>query len=245
MLCGLMQLLARIMCPISYLVSRIMCCHDITLQIYLLCSCVYREVIEMFQRIFFTGVLVVISQGTSTQIFIAVVASALYLKVVMLLEPYDKPGINDRKELIHWQLLCFFFMSLLLRDNIMSSNNNKFISVCLVLTTFVNIFVDVIGDYTAKYAAKCFPYIFPLIVQTHESNSSSISVEVRGNGRNGSSDNTFVTNPVSGQDMYKSSSTSISGYEAKERKIVHKSTDSTSSTNSTRGADSSMELSTF
>lgn len=101
----------------------------------------YWEIIETTQRLFLTGVLVVIMQGSSIQILIAIILIFLYTKLYIIYQPFKNIEICKTKEVIQWQMFVVYFMALLIKTNTLK-RYQTFFNVVLLLVTFFNLIYD-------------------------------------------------------------------------------------------------------
>ncbi len=80
----------------------------------------YWEVIETFQRLFLTGFLVLIYQGSAAQVIVGLVIVMMFAKVYVLYSPFIESNLTTLKEIVQWQLSAVFVVSLLLRVDVMN-----------------------------------------------------------------------------------------------------------------------------
>lgn len=102
----------------------------------------FWEIIETFQRLLFTGILSVISQGTSLQILVAMLFACIFIKLYHMYNPWVSESVTATKHMIQWQIYFLFLFALMARNDILS-DNYLLLVMCLVLLIFLNLFVEV------------------------------------------------------------------------------------------------------
>lgn len=96
------------------------------------------------QRLLLTGVLVVIAQGSGTQIIVGTVIALCFLKVYDLFHPFNDDNIQRLRELCQWQIFAVFFLALLLKADF-ESVNRRALDAFLVIAVSTNVVADCIG----------------------------------------------------------------------------------------------------
>lgn len=100
------------------------------------------EIMETFQRIMLTGVLVLIEQGSEIQIIVGGLLTLFFLYLYARYEPFQDQFILSIKILSYWQLLFVFWISLLIKVEI-NSLSNSLLGGLLFLVIFANILNDI------------------------------------------------------------------------------------------------------
>ena len=77
-------------------------------------------------------------ESTADTIVAGIVLSLIYLKAVQLLQPYADEQLNIIKETSLWQIFFVFLIALLI---MMDNVDRDFLTVCLLITFFVNILI--------------------------------------------------------------------------------------------------------
>lgn len=125
----------------------------------------FWEIVETFNRLFLTGVLVVISQGSAVQIIIGVAVSLLFVKITDIYRPYADRKIQTLREICQWQIFSVFFIAILLKADF-GSVERVALDVFLVLVVMANLALDVlqaiwsrldrsiVGDQTIAVSAQ-------------------------------------------------------------------------------------------
>jgi hypothetical protein len=103
----------------------------------------YWEVVETIYRLLLTGVLVVVAQGTGTQIIVGTVVVLFYLKVCDIYMPYEDAKVQLLRVICHWQIFFVFFLALILKADF-SSVEKVALDILLVLVITTNIVLDVL-----------------------------------------------------------------------------------------------------
>jgi len=103
----------------------------------------YWEVVETLNRLFLTGVLVVIAQGSAVQIIVGLAASLFFLKLCDVHRPFVDAKVQTMKEMSLWQIVLIFLLALLLKADF-SSVDTKAVDVFLVLAIFSALIADIV-----------------------------------------------------------------------------------------------------
>jgi hypothetical protein len=112
--------------------NEILCkyyCND-----YNLC----REVLETLYRLSLTGFLVLINQGSSSQIIVGSVFAFFYVKLFDAHRPYKNTRLNLVKSISLWQIYFIFFISLVSYAELVNKADLTFNAIVLSIL-FVNI----------------------------------------------------------------------------------------------------------
>lgn len=102
----------------------------------------FWEVIETFQRILFTGILSIISQGTSVQILVAMLFASGFIKLYHQYNPWVSESVSATKNVIQWQIYFLFLYALLVRNDILNSGH-AIIITGLILLVFINVVIEI------------------------------------------------------------------------------------------------------
>ena len=102
----------------------------------------YWEVIETAHRLLLTGILVIIMQGSGTQIIVGTVISMSFLKLYDVCRPYENSKIQVLREICQWQIFAVFFLALLLIADFESVSRIA-LDVFLVLAISANFVIDI------------------------------------------------------------------------------------------------------
>jgi hypothetical protein len=89
-----------------------------------------------------TGILVCILPGSNIQIVIAILFSILFLKAYEYCSPYADESIGINKIIAQGQYFSFFFLILILKEDIVGNVDGILIVLLLVLTLFANLIYD-------------------------------------------------------------------------------------------------------
>jgi hypothetical protein len=103
----------------------------------------YWEVLETIYRLLLTGVLVIVAQGTGTQIIVGIVVVLFYLKVCDIYQPYEDPMVQMLRDICHWQIFFVFFLALILKADF-SSVDELALDILLVLVITTNFVLDML-----------------------------------------------------------------------------------------------------
>ena len=103
----------------------------------------FWEIVETVNRLFLTGVLVVISQGSAVQIIIGIVVSLFFVKVTDIYRPYADKKVQTLREICQWQIFSVFFVAILLKADF-GSVERVALDVILVLIVMANLVFDVL-----------------------------------------------------------------------------------------------------
>jgi predicted outer membrane repeat protein len=85
----------------------------------------YWEVIECYRRIILTSILSTINPGSSLQSIIAVMFSLFFIKLYSHYSPYASTNDNVLAEIGQFQVFLTFFMSLIIKNSLLSGNKWK------------------------------------------------------------------------------------------------------------------------
>ena len=100
---------------------------------------------ETFRKIMFTGVLVVISQGSKIQAIVALCLSLFFVRLYGFYRPYIDDIVDTVAELAQWQLFVVIFLILLLRDDEFTEGLPFYIiDVILVINFFTSIMLEIL-----------------------------------------------------------------------------------------------------
>jgi hypothetical protein len=104
----------------------------------------YWEIFETYFRLFFTGFLVLISQGSILQIILGIIIILFFLQLYNSYQPYLNKSHQFIKILTIWQIYFLLFFSLLLRCNIFNRTDDLF-AIAIVLIILVSFIYDLVG----------------------------------------------------------------------------------------------------
>lgn len=101
----------------------------------------YWEVFETAHRLLLTGVLVVIAQGSGTQIIVGVMVALTFLKVGDVCRPYVDEKVQMLREICQWQIFFILFLALIVKADF-ASVELRAMDAFLVLAVIANIVID-------------------------------------------------------------------------------------------------------
>lgn len=106
------------------------------------------EILETFQRLFLTGILVLIAQGSAMQIVIGALMTLLFLFFYAKYEPFLDELMLSIKIISNWQIFFVFWLALLIKANF-GSLNPSMLGILLILALFMNLFHDFLKFFWA------------------------------------------------------------------------------------------------
>jgi hypothetical protein len=119
----------------------------------------YFELIDILHRLFLTGVLTVIAQGSATQVLVGYLLIIFFKKIYEYVQPYEDPAIGSLKEVTMWQVYAIMLMALLIRLEFVAYDN-PVLSAIMTLAVFGNIIFEVVGVgvrwvWGSEWMARC------------------------------------------------------------------------------------------
>lgn len=114
----------------------------------------FWEVIETVYRLCLTGVLVLVNEGSSTQILMGLLFSLVFIKLYELCKPYQDHVIQRIKDISLWQIFFIFGCALLINGEYVESQDT-YVVVFMVFVIFVNMLVDVLRWFYVSYIEYC------------------------------------------------------------------------------------------
>jgi len=116
----------------------------------------YWEVVETLNRLFLTGVLVVIAQGSAVQIIVGAVTSLFFLKLCDMYQPFIDARVQGLKETSQWQIFFVFFLALLLKSDFQSVHVAA-LDTLFILAVTANFIIDILQAVWLKYSDRRSP----------------------------------------------------------------------------------------
>lgn len=110
----------------------------------------YWEVIETIKRIMLTGVLVLIAQGTAAQIVVGICFGMFFRTLYDTYPLFADPTVGHAETVAQWQILCVFFLALLVKADFASINKIA-LDVLLILAVFANILIFICKFVVWRY----------------------------------------------------------------------------------------------
>ena len=101
----------------------------------------FWEVVETVHRLLLTGILVVITQGTGTQVIVGVTVALLFLKLIDVYRPYSDPIVQHVRVMCQWQIYFVFFLALIMKADFDSVDRGA-LDGLLVLTILASTIND-------------------------------------------------------------------------------------------------------
>lgn len=101
----------------------------------------YWEILETLHRLLLTGVLVVIDQGSGTQVIVGSIIALFFLKLCSVYQPFIDPRLQILRETCQWQIFFVFFLALVLKADFQSVHRSMIDSL-LVLALIANFVLD-------------------------------------------------------------------------------------------------------
>lgn len=99
------------------------------------------ELVETFQRLLLTGILVIIGQGSAIQILVGSLISLFYIYIFRKYEPYNDTLIFSIKIITFWQIFFVFWIALLIKADFPSISYTN-LGVWLIFVIFSNLLTD-------------------------------------------------------------------------------------------------------
>lgn len=110
----------------------------------------YWELIETYYRLSLTGFLVLVKQGSSSQIFTGLALAFMYAKVHDMVRPLESSRLNFVKSVSLWQVCLVFFFALVTFAELASKGNAAF-NAFMVCTLFVNVPLECMVSSVSRY----------------------------------------------------------------------------------------------
>lgn len=109
----------------------------------------YWEVVDTLNRLFLTGVLVVIGRGSANQIIVGIVVALVFLKLCDVYRPYIDRKVQAIKDISQWQIFSVFILALILKAKF-NSIETGVLDAFLILAIVVNFVIDGLQILTTK-----------------------------------------------------------------------------------------------
>ena len=103
----------------------------------------FWEVVETLNRLFLTGVLVVIAQGSAVQILVGLSAALFFIKLCDVYRPFVDDKVQIMKEMSLWQIFLIFLLALLLKADFNYLDTGT-VDAFFVLTVFSGLTIDIL-----------------------------------------------------------------------------------------------------
>lgn len=116
----------------------------------------YWESVETVRRVAFTGGLVLVAQGTSIQIVIALCAVLVFMKLYAYCQPFVDHVIATDAEIAQHQLFFVLMMSLVLKEDMISDFDNRvdmMLNVCLFMFVIPTV-IRFILDWVCRFSSR-------------------------------------------------------------------------------------------
>jgi hypothetical protein len=119
----------------------------------------YWEIVETFQRLLISGLLVLLTSGSSLQIILGILIALFFLKLYQSTSPFLDPITNIHKEVSQWQILFILLLTFLLKEQIFSEMKSSvtiydiFLVLVVLLTPVVDSFF-LIRSMIQEYAVQ-------------------------------------------------------------------------------------------
>lgn len=68
----------------------------------------------------------------------------LFIKIYEIAQPFSDPYSGFSKNVAQWQILLIFFVVLLIKEDVLGTDNSALLSIILILILFVNLVLDLI-----------------------------------------------------------------------------------------------------
>jgi len=83
----------------------------------------YWEVLETVFRLSLTGFLVLVNQGSASQIIVGMCIALAYSQIIFAVKPFDENELNTAKIISLWQIYLIFLFALLYHTGVISGND--------------------------------------------------------------------------------------------------------------------------
>jgi hypothetical protein len=117
-------------------------------RLYGCCCC--REVLETLYRLSLTGFLVLINQGSSSQVIIGSLFAIAYVKLHEVYRPYEDSRLNVAKGMSLWQIYFIFFLALISYAELVNRDDITF-NVVVVCVMFINFPLEMLIAYVLPH----------------------------------------------------------------------------------------------
>lgn len=109
----------------------------------------FFELVDITHRLFLTGVLTVIAQGSAAQVLVGYIMIIFFKKIYEYVRPYEDPAISQLKEVTMWQVYAILLMALLIRLDFVEFDN-PVLAIFLALAMFGSVIYEVLRMIASK-----------------------------------------------------------------------------------------------
>jgi hypothetical protein len=103
----------------------------------------YFEIIDTFYRLFMTGFLVLIKQGTVIQTLVGILFTISYIKLYQYIQPYHNTVYGVLKDITQWQIIMILQVALLIQTNAFMEYQYLY-SIFVVIIICACLFYDIL-----------------------------------------------------------------------------------------------------
>ena len=93
----------------------------------------YFEVVETFRRLFLTAFISVIAAGTPAQAILAMVATLIFMRLYVAVNPFPSDDERLMSEAGQYQIYITFLAALIIQNNLLGTSVNELIGILLIL----------------------------------------------------------------------------------------------------------------